>query len=934
MGNFDLLSAVQPAGGWFSVVGITEDSKQQELVETREELDDWVAHFLRLKRNVFFGVAKFKDDSSRKKTNVHALKAFWLDIDCGPKKDYPTQAEGFAALQTFCKNVGLPKPIIVDSGRGLHVYWALEQEVTREEWEPVAARLKEVCKAQGLRVDPVVFEVARILRIPGTYNFKDDPAPQVRVMHIGKPTTIENMRSVLGVKAKPALFDPPAHALSPMAKQIKENIENSFSKIMQRGEQGCAQLNDCYANRAELSEPRWFNALSIAKFCKDKDKAIHKLSADHPDYDPARTEQKLSHIVGPHRCTEFEKVNPGLCAACPHFGKIKSPISLGGKFMEAKGKDLEVEEVTAEGEVLRYTIPEYPFPYMRGKAGGIWRRGETEESDPILVYPYDLYVVKRMRDPVEGAVVLVRSHSPKDGTEEFTIPNSKISEPSEVRKELARKDILCPKKQFDLLVDFIIRSAQELKHNTKAEQMRNQFGWADNDGKFIVGDREISAEGTFHSPPSSVTRSLAEHMVPTGTLEKWKEVFNLYGRPGLEAHAFAAATAFGAPLLRFSGQRGAIINLVNTHSGTGKTTILHMCNSVWGNPEKLCAKKDDTFNSKVFKIGVLCNLPSTFDEMSNTDPKQLSELAYLITQGTGKDRMKASANELRTNLTSWQTISLCSSNHSFYEKLELLKDSPQGEMMRILEYSLDYSDAIDTELGKKMFDHQLLENYGHAGDIYARYLVANYEEVRKLYATVQARIDTTLKLTQRERFWSATAAANLTGIYVALRLELCDWDIASIFKWTCKMIRNLRGTVVPPPDGDRQILGDFLVGRINNILVVDDGVDLRSKMQQVPLLEPKQELMVRYEPDTEKVFITCASFRQYCAARNIGYRETTNQLRKSGILGEKSVLKRMGKGMKFNPPPVQALVFDANHPDFISLSSLIPEEKGDEGSGD
>ena len=41
MEDFDLLSAVRPAGGWYAVVGITENTKQQELVETREELDKW-----------------------------------------------------------------------------------------------------------------------------------------------------------------------------------------------------------------------------------------------------------------------------------------------------------------------------------------------------------------------------------------------------------------------------------------------------------------------------------------------------------------------------------------------------------------------------------------------------------------------------------------------------------------------------------------------------------------------------------------------------------------------------------------------------------------------------------------------------------------------------------------------------------------------------
>lgn len=926
MDNFDLLSAVQPSAGWFAVVGIKGDSRQQEIVETREEFDDWVNHFVRTKRNVFFGVAKYYDDSSRKKSNVRALKAFWVDIDCGPGKDYATQQEGLVALKEFCRVVGLPKPTIVNSGRGLHVYWPLVAEVTRAEWEAVSNRLKEVCAAQDLHVDNSCFEVARILRVPGTFNFKGETPLPVTVVHVGKPVTYDTMRELLGAKLPVASFlDGPRAPLSPLGKLIQSNVENSFTRIMQRGADGCAQLNSCYADRMDLSEPRWFSALSVAKFCTDREKAVHKLSSDHPDYDPVRTKQKLSHIVGPHTCVEFEKNNPGLCEACPHFGKIKSPITLGKAVVEATEEDNVLEVETEGGSTNTYHIPEFPFPYVRAKNGGIYRKAFGEEEEDLLVYPYDFYIVKRMEDPQDAGVVLFRLHTPQDGVKEFVVPNSKVMDGVELRKLLASKGIMSGKKQFDLIVDYVIRSFLELFDSKKAEQMRNQFGWADNDSKFIVGDREISADGTYHSPPSSITRAVADNLVPAGTLEKWKEVFDLYGRPGLEGHAFAAATAFGAPLLRFSGQRGAIINVIHPSSGTGKTTILHMCNSVWGSPDRLCAKKDDTFNSKVFKLGVHCNLPITFDEMSNTEPKQLSELAYLITQGTGKDRMKASSNELRVNLTSWQTIALCSSNHSFYEKLEHLKDTPQGEMMRIIEYSIDYSNAISMELGKEMFDHQLLANYGHVGDTYARYILSDYDEVKKLYAVIQQRLDNKLKLTQRERFWSATVAANITGIYIAIRLGLCNWDVARIFKWACKMILSLRSTVAPPPEGDRQVLGEFIIGRMGNILIVNDGADRRSKQQEIPQLEPKQDLMIRYEPDTSRVYITVSSFRQYCTARNIGYRATIAKMKENGIL-LKSEVKRMSKGMRINTPGVQALIFDANHPDFISLTDLVSED--------
>lgn len=933
MEDFDLLSAVQPDNGWYAIVGLGAGGPQQELVETREEANQWVEHFLRKKRNVFFGVAKYKSGNDRTKDNVGTLKSFWLDIDCGKGKDYPTQEEGFEALRNFCKTIGLPKPIIVNSGRGLHVYWPLLEEVTREQWEPVALRLKDICATKGLRVDNSCFEVARILRVPGTYNFKGETPLPVEVMTVGKPVAYDTIRNLLGVKEVKLAPTPASFPISPLASIIKANTNSSFTKIMKRGENGCAQLNSCYAERETLTEPRWFNALSVAKFCKDRDKAIHKLSCDHPDYDPDNTEQKLAHIKGPHTCVEFEKNNPGGCAGCPHLGKIRSPISLGRELVVATAEDNEVLEETSTGPI-KYRIPEYPYPYMRGKHGGIWRKvvakdgSEEEEGDIALVYPHDFYVVKRMEDPVEGGVVLLRLHTPKDGVKEFTIHNSKVMDGKELRKFLASKHIMCSQSQFNFLVDYVMKSFIHYFENIEVEHMRNQFGWVDNDSKFIVGDREIGVDGTYHSPPSSVTKALSEHMVPAGTLEKWKEVFDLYGRPGLEGHAFAAATAFGAPLLRFSGQRGAILNVMHARSGTGKTTILHMCNSVWGSPDKLCAKKDDTFNSKVFKLGVFNNLPITFDEMSNTEPKQLSEISYLISQGTGKDRMKASSNELRTNHTSWQTIALCSSNHSFYEKLESLKNTPEGEMMRIIEYTIDYSDAIDTDLGKEMFDHQLLANYGHAGEIYARYLVTNYEEVKNLYNTIQQRIDARLKLTQRERFWSATVAANITGIYIAVHLKLCDWDIAAIFKWACKMLLSLRNTLTPPPEGEQQILGEFLLGRLDNILIVNDGVDRRTKMQELPIREPKYELMIRYEPDTSRIFITCSSFRQFCSARGIGYRAVIKNMKDKGLYID-TENKRMTKGMSVNTTGVYALIFDASHPDFAALTSMVgsPQEE-------
>ena len=62
---------------------------------------------------------------NRKVDNVSHLGSLFLDLDCGPMKEYATQAEAFTSLKNFCKTLKLPKPLIINSGRGVHVYWPL-----------------------------------------------------------------------------------------------------------------------------------------------------------------------------------------------------------------------------------------------------------------------------------------------------------------------------------------------------------------------------------------------------------------------------------------------------------------------------------------------------------------------------------------------------------------------------------------------------------------------------------------------------------------------------------------------------------------------------------------------------------------------------------------------------------------------------------------
>lgn len=237
-GSFDLLSEVQPTEGWFCIVGIKgKGDVRQKLLETRKEADEVIEQFVAQQRNVFFGVAKYKTGDNRTKSNVQALKSLWVDIDCGPEKatpdpntgipaGYATQKEALAALKDFSELVGLPLPVTVNSGCGIHAYWVLKEAVTREQWEPVADKLAAVCKTQRFHVDPAVFEAARILRVPGTFNYKDDPPKAVVVLRDKtEKIPLEEIMELIGVDVE-AIAQEEAPQLPVLASAHPDTLRN------------------------------------------------------------------------------------------------------------------------------------------------------------------------------------------------------------------------------------------------------------------------------------------------------------------------------------------------------------------------------------------------------------------------------------------------------------------------------------------------------------------------------------------------------------------------------------------------------------------------------------------------------------------------------------------------------------------------------------
>jgi putative DNA primase/helicase len=90
-------------------------------------------------------------------------------------KRYPANR---AAALAFIECFPLPPTVIVWTGGGVHVYWKLAPALSIPDAEPLLARLKvtafRLAAEHGVDIDHI-FEVARMMRLPGSVNHKATP---------------------------------------------------------------------------------------------------------------------------------------------------------------------------------------------------------------------------------------------------------------------------------------------------------------------------------------------------------------------------------------------------------------------------------------------------------------------------------------------------------------------------------------------------------------------------------------------------------------------------------------------------------------------------------------------------------------------------------------------------------------------------------------
>ena len=909
-----------PNEGYYCVAYNIPDTKAfvHDYAETLDQALELIELHKKAQRNTFIAMSTFKE-TKREAINSKYVKSLYVDLDVGENKEYDSQKDALISLSDFVADSGLPMPAIVNSGTGIHAYWFLSEQITRDEWKPIAERFKALCLAKGLKIDPTVTaDSARLLRCPNTDNFKHNPPRPTLIIKDAPTYSIELIKEILDKIEVPVEEASKKLALTDSEKKIKYgNFENRFKPLLvdsvKGEERGCAQIKYYVENVKTVSEPLWWRVLSIAQNCVDRDEMIHTISKPYPKYSYSETEQKASSTKGkPHTCKDFNDNNPGVCTSCPHWQKISTPLQLHKTpiKIEPSEDSEEYDMVAIEGEVipkavkkiggLPSTMDEKGY-WIGGKHGGVFKtmivtdkKGVTFKEE-LMIYEYEMYAIRHVRSSAEGNCLVINVHHPHIGIQEFILPMKTVYDITELRMVLTSNGIYYETKQQEaLIMKYFIDWAKDMQKKNRYDIMYDQMGWNLDKTSFVIGSNEITKDGKEKTTPiSPLARSVAPFLAKSGTYEGWKTAAQKLNQNGLEMHMFTALCGFGSILMDYSSTTGVAISLTG-ESGAAKTGALYAALSIWGKPKDL-AVMNTTANALQGRFLTLHNLPFGFDEVGNKNPYLLSDFILAVSQGKAKLKMQGSSNSEREYEAPASLIAIMTSNHSIYDKLKSIRSNPNGEAARLIEFAVRKPKAFydDARMGKEIFD-EFNSNYGWAGPEFVKavYKYGTEQTIKQNLAKWENRFVKDFGNDTAYRFYENLVAVTMTAAEIVNSADILLIDIERIYKFVVGEMISIRDEVVKVNNVDYQsILSDYIDANYDKILAFKEGKVIS---------EPHRQLTIRVDNDKDIMHISKKEFDSYLSELPISTKEFVYQMQQGGVdikVGH-NIKQRMNAGWK------------------------------------
>ena len=699
--------------------------KSNVLFKTRTAMAKYIEKHAEEEEGLYFSLATYKEYGEASAENpvlkgyritskVSGYKALFTEIDVRSERSkdcYRTIEKAREAIDAFCADVQIPYPTIVSTGGGFHLYWTLQDDINIKQWRLWSKTIIAVAQCWGLLIDVAgTNKPTQIFRPVGTLNRKYDPPHPVEVVDIIRADVqydrvMEAMELYLAKNDVPKIIDNIRDTAI-----TKTDVDlRDFDQIQGQ----CEQI----VTAPFGSEEHWRGMLTITRLCMEANKHAHIMSSMDERYDPAMLDEKLNTLDKqmegtdgmPFTCEKFNEVNPDVCHKCPYYKIIKSPIVLGIRdisLTETMANDIS-DLPTLQGEVKVPEKKDVQEVSFHTPEGGIFKvtekglvmkeavekNGEIEWEEVIIckqrLYPIGVILDK---DDYGNQVFsyLWRIELDNGKENDAIIPADMFVSPTALMGVFASLGVNVIKaSHFKVFAQAMRAFITSVRDTIPPIMVHHSLGWKTEE--FVVGTRTIDSDGNARRSilnPEMETL-VRDVMCEGGTYIGWQQAVEPYTSKSMILEQCVLATSFAAPLIQHSTVNGMMFSLQGA-SGCGKSTMQKIAASVWGNPSaqlqnSVGTKTGDTIISATRWIGGLNNLPVHLEELSNMSDQDASDLAYMITQGSEKNRMqglKDGGFKRSVGLT-WKTMVVSSSNEAICDKIARFKVDSHAELMRI-----------------------------------------------------------------------------------------------------------------------------------------------------------------------------------------------------------------------------------------------------------
>lgn len=750
--------------------------------------------------DVYYAPAGFDTGAARTRDNAVYVPAFWMDVDCGDGKMYADHREALQALIRWLEKRHLPAPThIVHSGGGLHVYWVFDAGVAAAQWQPVADRFKRLAAADRICDDPgVIADRARILRIPGTHNYKGGDARPVTLLH----ESDLRVRLEQFAEALPDLGPKPAERRvdewsvdTPLPPGDAEAIADA-----------CAQVGAIRAAGGAVPEPEWRAFLSVLWRCENGEYYIHEWSKGDPRYDARETQRKAESTAGPATCQHFSELNPERCQGCPLRGKITSPVQARLKLPPPTPEQAPDAAPWRLNQTRSFTI----------SSGGVFGRTGEDVTTQVTIVPLWVVEVRERAKASEGesdASTLLLEWVHVDGRRKrAVIPQAAVYNPQQLRAWAAAENLAAAVIDWKGLAMFISQYTIESLKGPGVREYHDQLGWHGDDNEaFVLGDTLVTADGPrpalvqSSNPIARVTRS------KNGSAQGWAEGVAALASDRYLPLQFAIQAGFGSPLLHLAHLQSAVIALVGP-PGTGKTLTANAALSIYGDPQWLRQGAHSSPKAIEMQLGCNRHVPYMIDEITQWPAKKAGDICYTAANGQGDSKLTRTRDNAKVG--TWRLVPFVTGNRALtdYSALQLT----DAHRARLIE--LFVPDMMDPAVGRKLHEGCVAKNAGHPALPYLQYVMQHKAELAALVQQAVGELSHKAGLPPSYRFVTWTLAVAAVGGAVARGLGLLQWDTQAAIQHAIESVRESLAVILDPMQLAKDLLAEWLTSQVDNIV--------------------------------------------------------------------------------------------------------------------